>query len=59
MVEFAYHNTKNANKSYTPFELHYKNYSRVSFKDLIKICLKSHFANKLTDDLREQIEICC
>lgn len=59
MVEFVYYNTKNANRNYTPFELNYKNHSKVSFKDLIKICLKSHFANKLTDNLREQIEIYC
>ena len=58
MAEFAYHNAKNASTNYTPFELNYGYYSRISFKEDTNPCSRSRTANKLLAELRELITIC-
>ena len=58
MAEFAYNNAINANTSHTPFKLNCGFYPRVSFKDDIDLYSRSCFADKLTKELRELIDIC-
>ena len=58
MAEFAYNNAKNASTRHTPFKLNYSFYPRVFFKDDVKSCSRSRFANKLAKELRELIDIC-
>ncbi len=59
MVEIAYNNTKNASTGHTSFEFNCSYHPRVSFEEDVDSCSRSHFANKLTKELRELIEICC
>ncbi len=59
MAKFAYNNIKNVNTGYTPFELNCGFYPRVSFKNNVDPFFKSRLANKLADELRELMEICC
>lgn len=58
MAEFMYHNTKNANTGYIPFELNYGLYFQVLFEENINPYLRFCFVNKLAEELRELIEIC-
>ena len=58
MVEFAYNNAKNASSGYTPFELNYGYYFRMSYKDNIDPCSKSKSADKLLIELGELIIVC-
>ncbi len=59
MAEFAYNNAKNASTDHIPFELNCDYYSRVSFKEDVDPCSRSRSANKLAEELRELIEVCC
>ncbi len=59
MAEFAYNNTKNASIGHSPFELNCGYYSRVSFKEDVDLCSRFCSANKLAEELRELIEVCC
>ncbi len=60
IAEFAYNNAKNANTGYTPFELNYGYYPRISLeKNAVDPQLRSRSANKLAKELRELIEVCC
>ncbi len=59
MAQFAYNNAKNASTSNTLFELNYGLYLWVSFKENVDPYFRSYLANKLTDKLKELIEICC
>ena len=59
MAEFAYNNAKNANTGYILFEFNCGYHPKVSFAENIDLRLKSHSANKLTEELRELIEISC
>lgn len=45
--------------SHILFELNYKYHCRVFFKDEVDFYSKSRFVNKLTNKLRELIQICC
>ncbi len=57
IAEFAYNNAKNGSISHNPFELNYKFYPQVLFKEDVKPYFKSHLANKLVDELRKLIKI--
>ena len=59
MAELTYTNARNANTSHTLFELNCS-YSPIVFcNEDINSRLKSRFANKLAEELRELIEIGC
>ncbi len=59
MAEFAYNNAKNASTSHTPFKLNCGYYPRVSFEEDVDPRLRSRLANKLAEELRGLIEVCC
>ena len=59
MAKFAYNNVKNVNTGHNLFKLNCNYYLRVLFKEDVKLRWKSCFANKLANELRELIEICC
>ncbi len=59
MAEFAYNNAKNASTDHTPFELNCSYHPKVSFKEDVDPRSRSRSANKLAEELRELIEICC
>ncbi len=59
MAEFAYNYTKNASISHTPFEFNCGYHPRVSFKEDVDPRLRFYSANKLAEDLRELIKVCC
>ncbi len=59
MVEFAYNNAKNASTDHTPFKLKYGYYSRISFKEDIDPRLRSCSTNKLAEELRKLMKVCC
>ncbi len=58
MAEFVYNNAKNASTSHTLFELNCGYHPRVSFKEDIDLRSRSCSANKLAEELREQIKVC-
>ncbi len=59
MAEFKYNNAKNASIGHTLLELNCGYNPRVSFKEDVDPCSRSHFANKLAEELRKLIEVCC
>ncbi len=59
MAEFAYNNAKNASTGYTLLELNCGYHPRVFFKEDVDPHLRSYSANKLAEELRELIEVCC
>ena len=59
IAEFAYNNAKNASISHTPFKLNSGYHSKVSFEKDVDPRSKSRFANKLAEELRKLIEVCC
>ena len=59
MREFIYNNAKNASTSYTPFELNCGYHPKVSFEEDVDLRSRFCSANKLADELRELIEVCC
>ncbi len=59
MAEFAFNKAKNTNTGYTPFELNCGYYPRVSFKENVNPCLRSCSANKLAEELKELMKVCC
>ena len=59
MAEFAYNNAKNASTGHTPFELNCSYQPKVLFKKNIDPDLRSCFADKLAEELRELMEVCC
>ena len=58
IAEFAYNNAKNAKSGHTSFELNYSYHLQVFFEDNINFYSKSHFADKLTKELKELMDIC-
>ena len=58
MAEFAYHNTKNTNTSYTPFELNCGYHLYVSYIKDIDPCFKSKSAEEFLTKLQELMLIC-
>ncbi len=59
MAEFAYNITKNTNTGHTSFELHCGYHPRVFFKENVDFYSRSHSANKLAEELRELMKVCC
>ncbi len=59
MTEFAYNNAKNTSTGYTSFELNYGFHLWVLFKEEIDPYSRFRLANKLADELRELMKICC
>ncbi len=59
MTEFAYNNAKNTGTNHIPFELNYGFHPQVLFKEDIDPRFRSCSTNKLTEELKELIEICC
>ena len=59
MAEFAYNNAKNASAGHTLFELNYGYHPRVSFKEDVNPRSKSRSANKLVEELKKLMEVCC
>ncbi len=59
MTEFIYNNVKNASTSHNPFKLNCGYHLRVFFKTDIDLYSKSCLANKLAEELKELIEVCC
>ena len=58
MAEFTYNNANNASIGHTSFEFNCGFHPQISFKDNINLYLKSRFADKLANKLRELINIC-
>ena len=58
MIEFVYNNAKNVDIGYIPFELNCDYHSRVFFEKDDNFRLKSCFANKSINELRELMEVC-
>ncbi len=59
MAEFAYNNAKNVSTCHTLFELNCGYRLRVSFGEDVDPRSRSHSANKLAEELRELMEVCC
>ena len=59
MTEFTYNNAKNASTNHTLFKLNFCYCLRVLFKENVDLCLKSYFTDKLVEELRELMEVCC
>ncbi len=59
MAEFVYNNTKNASTGHTPFKLDCGYHPKVFFEEDIDFHSKSYSTNKLAEELRELIEVCC
>ncbi len=59
MAEFTYNNTKNASIGHTPFEFHCSYHPKVSFEEDVDPHSRSCFANRLAEELRELMEVCC
>ena len=57
MVEFAYNNIKNISMRYTLFELNYRYYQCISYKEDINPCSWSKIVDELTKKLRNLIAI--
>ncbi len=59
IAEFAFNNTKNVSTGHTPLELNCGYHLRVSFEEDVNSRLKSRFTNRLAEELRELMEVCC
>ena len=59
MAEFAYNNSKNASTGYTLFELNYGYHLQTSYKEEVNPRSQSKSADKLAEELRELIIVCC
>ncbi len=59
MAEFAYNNANNASTGHTSFKLNCGYNLKISFEEDINSRSTSCSANKLVEELRELIEVCC
>ena len=59
MLEFAYYNAKNASIGHNLFKFNCGYYLKVLFEKNVNSYLKSHFANKLAEELKETMKVCC
>ncbi len=59
MAEFAYNNAKNASTSHIFFELNCSYHPRVFFEEDVDPHSRSRSANKLAEELKELMEVCC
>ncbi len=58
-TEFAYNNAKNTSNGHTPFELNCGYQPKVFFEEDVDFRSRSRSANKLAEELRQLIEVCC
>ena len=58
MAEFAFYNAKNANISYTLFELNCRYHPCIFYENALDLCLKSRTIEELSPELRELRSIC-
>lgn len=58
IVEFVYNNIKNASTSYMLFELNYKYYFHILYKENLNPRSKSKTADKIAGKLKNFIKIC-
>ena len=59
MAEFAYNNTKNTSIGHTLFKLDCGYHPKVFFEEDVDPHSKYYSTNKLVEELKELIEICC
>ncbi len=59
IAEFVYNNAKNASTGHTFFELNCDYHPKVSFEEDVDPRSRSRSTNKLAEELRELIEVCC
>ncbi len=59
IAEFAYNNTKNTSTSQTSFKFNCDYYPRISFEEDVDPRLRSRSANKLAEELKKLMEVCC
>ncbi len=59
MALYTYNNAKNTSTGHTSFKLNCDYHFRVSFEEDVDPCLRSRSANKLAEELRELLEVCC
>ncbi len=59
IAEFAYNKAKITSTGHTPFKLNNDYHLRVSFKEDVDPHSTYRFANKLAEELRKLIEVCC
>ena len=59
MAEFAYNNAQNTSTGHILFKLYYGYYPKDFFEENVDSYSKSRTANKLVEELRELIEVCC
>ncbi len=59
IAEFAYNNAKNVSTGHILFELNSGYHSRVFFEEDIDPYLRSRSINKLAEELRKLIQVCC
>ncbi len=59
MAKFAYKNAKNVSTGHTLLELNCGYYAKVLFKEDIDPYSRSCSANKLAEELRKLVEVCC
>ena len=58
MMESSYNKAKNTSKKYTHFELNYKYYLFIFYKENVDPCSRSKAANELIQELRNLVAIC-
>ncbi len=59
MAKFVYNNTKNVSTGHTLFKLNCNYHLTVFFKEDVDLYSRSCSINKLVEELRELIEVCC
>ena len=58
-TEFAYNNAKNVSTGHTPFELNCGYHPKVLFEEDVDPCSRSRSTNKLIEELKKLMEVCC
>ena len=58
MAEFSYNNSKNASNSYMPFELNYRYYPWIYYKENLNPCSQFKTAEKLSFELQSLMVVC-
>ncbi len=59
MAEFDYNNAKNASTGHTLFKLNCGYQPKVLFEEDVNPCLRSCSIDKLAEELKELIKVCC
>ncbi len=59
MAEFVYNNAKNASIGHISFKLNYNYHLGIFFDEDVDPCSRSRSANKLVEEMRELMEVCC